>query len=104
MPDQLYDLADRAERDELVTVRVIPFGAGAHRGLLGGPFTLLRFDGGPPDVLYLDVGRGFSTLISDNDPQVAAYTEDFEKLTEDALSADESIFLIREAAQKMQKF
>lgn len=47
MPAQLRDIADRAEQDELVTVRVIPFGAGAHRGLYG-PFTHLEFDGGLP--------------------------------------------------------
>jgi transcriptional regulator with XRE-family HTH domain len=32
MPDQLRHIADRAEQDDLVTVRMIPFGAGAHQG------------------------------------------------------------------------
>src|SRR5580658_9835772 len=41
MPDQLRHIADKAEQDDLITVRVIPFGAGAHRGLYG-PFTLLE--------------------------------------------------------------
>ena len=32
MPNQLRSVADRAERDDLVTVRVIPFTAGVHTG------------------------------------------------------------------------
>ena len=45
MPSQLREIADKAEQDDLVTVRVIPFEAGAHLGLCG-PFSLLEFDGG----------------------------------------------------------
>ena len=100
MPNQLRHLADQAEGDELITVRVIPFKAGAHAGLLG-PFTLLEFDGGLPDVLYLDAGREAIAMMSGNDPQVAEYADDFETLLEHALSADESIELIRSAAEDM---
>jgi transcriptional regulator with XRE-family HTH domain len=100
MPDQLRSIADRAERDDLVTVRVIPFAAGAHRGLFG-PFTLLEFDGGLPDVLYLDVGRGeFASLVQGGD-LVADYRDDFEALLEDALPADKSIELLRSVAEEM---
>ncbi len=100
MPDQLRDIADRAERDELITVRVIPFAVGAHRGLFG-PFTLLEFDGGLPDVLYIDVGRGeFASMVSGGD-LVAEYRDDFEALLEDALPADKSIDLIRSVAEEM---
>jgi transcriptional regulator with XRE-family HTH domain len=101
MPDQLRSVADRAERDDLVTIRVIPFEAGAHRGLYG-PFTLLEFDGGLPDVLYIDVGRGeFASMVMGNDPRVAEYRDDFELLLEDALPADKSIELIRRVAEEM---
>jgi transcriptional regulator with XRE-family HTH domain len=100
MPNQLRSIADHAERDELVTVRVIPFGTGAHPGLFG-PFTLLEFDGGLPDVLYLDAGRGAFTVISGSDPQVAAYADDFENLLEDALPADKSLEFIRAVAAEM---
>src|SRR6202034_4665532 len=63
MPHQLRHIADVAEQDDLITVRVIPFTAGAHRGF-SGPFTLLDFDGGLPDVLYIDAGRGeFASLV-----------------------------------------
>ena len=100
MPTQLRDIAGKAERDELVTVRVIPFGTGAHPGLFG-PFTLLEFGGDLPDVLYLDAGRGDFNVISGNDPQVAAYADDFENLLEDALPADKSIEFIRGVAEEM---
>ena len=100
MPNQLRSIADRAESDDLVTVRVIPFGVGAHRGLLG-PFTLLEFDGGLLDVLYVDVGRGeFASMVSGGDV-VSDYRDDFEALLEDALPADKSIDLLRSVAEEM---
>lgn len=101
MPAQLRSMADRAEQDDLVTVRVIPFGAGAHRGLYG-PFTHLEFDGGLPDLVYIDAGRGeFASMVSGDDPRVAEYRDDFELLLEDALAADKSIELIRSVADDM---
>lgn len=101
MPAQLRYMADRAERDGLVTVRVIPFGAGAHRGLYG-PFTHLEFDGGLPDLVYIDAGRGeFASMVTGDDPRVTEYRDDFELLLEDALSAEKSMELIRSVADDM---
>jgi transcriptional regulator with XRE-family HTH domain len=101
MPSQLREIADRAEQDDLVTVRVIPFEAGAHRGLYG-PFTLLEFDGGLPDLLYIDAGRGeFASMVHGEDPRIAEYRDDFELLLEDALTAEKSVELIRNIAEEM---
>ena len=102
MPAQLRRVADRAERDELITVGVVPFEAGAYPGLFG-PFTLLEFEGGLPDILYLDAGRGDFTIASGDDPRISEYAADFERLLEDALPAQESIQLIRSAAAEMSK-
>lgn len=99
MPDQLRHIADTAQSNDLVTVRVVPFKAGAHRGL-AGPFTLLEFDGPMPDLLYLDAGREFA-LFTGSDPRIAEYADDFEVLLETALSADESLEFIRESAEAM---
>jgi transcriptional regulator with XRE-family HTH domain len=99
MPDQLLRIAERAQAEELITVRVIPFNTGAHPGL-SGPFTLLEFDGPMPDLLYLDAGRE-TTLITGTDPRIAEYADDFEVLLESALSASDSIEFIREAAEAM---
>ena len=101
MPSQLREIADKADQDDLVTVRVIPFEAGAHLGLCG-PFTLLEFDGGLSDLLYIDAGRAeFASMVQGDDPRVAEYRDDFELLLEDALSAEKSIDLIRSVAEEM---
>jgi transcriptional regulator with XRE-family HTH domain len=100
MPNQLRFVADRAEHDDLVTVRVLPFEAGAHPGL--DPFTLLQFDAGLPDTLFLDADRGAFTMITgDDDPQVAKYVQDFEDLIEDAWSAQSSIEFMRKVVGEM---
>jgi transcriptional regulator with XRE-family HTH domain len=99
MPNQLRYIADRAEREELLTIRILPFKVGAHPGL-SGTFTLLEFDGSLPDLLYLDTGRN-PTLITGDDPRIAEYADDFEVLLESALPADASIELIRQVAEEM---
>lgn len=99
MPNQLRHIARRAEVEELLTVRVIPFSAGAHPGL-SGPFTLLEFEGSMPDLLYLDSGRDMS-LFTGSDPRIGLYADDFEILLETALPAAESIEFLRQAAEEM---
>ena len=100
MPDQLRSIARRAEEDALVTVRVIPFGAGAHPGLFG-PFNLLGFGEELPDILYRDPGRGTFELAIGDHPQVSEHAADFEALLESALTAGESIQLLRAVAEQM---
>jgi transcriptional regulator with XRE-family HTH domain len=100
MPNQLRHIAEKSQSDERVTVRVIPFRIGAHAGLTG-PFTLLEFDGGLPDILYLDAGRETISMITSDDPRVAEYADTFEKLLRVALSADESIHFIQSVAEEM---
>ncbi len=99
MPNQLRHIADRAENEESLTVRVVPFKAGAYPGL-SGPFTLLEFDGTMPDLLYLDAGRE-QALYTGNDPRIGEYADDFEAVLESSLSAADSIALIRQAAEDM---
>ena len=98
MPAQLRTIAARASA-ELMTVRVIPFTAGAHAGLTL-PFTLLEFDG-LPDVLYLDASRGTISLIFGDDSRVSEYRDAYERLLSDALSPSASIELISEVADQM---
>jgi transcriptional regulator with XRE-family HTH domain len=100
MPNQLRYVADRAESDDSLTVRVLPFEAGAHPGL--DPFTLLQFDAGLPDTLFLDADRGAFTMITgDGEPRVSKYIQDFEDLIEDAWSAESSIEFMRKVADEM---
>lgn len=99
MPDQLRSITERAERDNRLTIRVVPFEAGAQPGLID-PFTLLEFEAGLPDILFLDLNRS-GVMVPGDDPRVADYAEDFEELLEDALSAEESIKLMRSVADEM---
>lgn len=101
MPNQLSDLADRAERDDLITIRVIPFEAGAYPGGVFGTFTLMEFEEGLSDILFLDADRGAFTMISGDDARVAHYMDNFENLLQEALSAPESVQLIRRVATSM---
>ncbi len=106
MATQLRRVADRAERDDLVTVRVIPFKAGAHPGLIES-FNLLEFDGALPDILFLDADRGALAMLTGDDPRdalaVALAKEDFETLIEAALPAADSITLMRSVAGEMSR-
>lgn len=100
MPAQLNHIADTAERDDLLTVRVIPFSAGAHLGL-DGPFSLLEFDGDLGDILYLEGRPGTSVMHSGDDEKIPEYRDTFEILLDQALPADESIAMIRQAAEDL---
>ena len=70
MPAQLRSIADRAEHDDRLTVRVIPFESGAHPGMFG-TFTLLEFDGQLPDVLYLEAAVEHYFMFGENDPRLS---------------------------------
>ncbi|MEU8347738.1 helix-turn-helix transcriptional regulator [Spirillospora sp. NPDC048832] len=100
MPAQLNHIADTAERDDLLRVRVIPFSTGAHLGL-EGPFTILEFDGDLDDVLYLEGRTGASMMINGETDKITEYRDTFELLVEQALPADQSIALIRQAAEEL---
>jgi transcriptional regulator with XRE-family HTH domain len=100
MPNQLRYIVEKVREDERITVRVIPFSSGAHAGLTG-PFTLLEFDGGLPDILYLDAGREIISMIASDDPKVAEYADNFEKLLSVALPARESTEFIQSVAEEM---
>jgi transcriptional regulator with XRE-family HTH domain len=100
MPAQLRDIAATAEGDERMTVRVIPFAVGAHAGL-SGPFTMLEFEGGLPDILYLDSGQDVITMVAGDDPRVGVYADSFERLISKALSPRESIDFILAVAEEM---
>ncbi len=99
MPSQLLHIVRQARENDRLTVRVIPFGKGAHAGL-PGPFTLLEFDGGLPDVLYLDTGKEAINMLTSDD-RVSEYADSFESLLEVALPAGESLEFIRAAAEEM---
>ncbi|WP_019632288.1 helix-turn-helix domain-containing protein [Actinomadura atramentaria] len=100
MPRQLRSIADDAERDELLTVRVVPFSVGSHKGL-EGPFTILEFDSGLNDVLYLEGSRAASVLFAGDETRISDYRGAFEDLLDLSLPEDRSIEMIRDAADQL---
>jgi hypothetical protein len=92
MRGQLRHLATMAQRPNL-DLQVVPFAAGAHAGLLG-PLVILGFAEGD-DVVYCE------TYAGDLYPEsVAWYADVLDRLTQDALSREESLGLINRLAEE----
>jgi hypothetical protein len=84
MRRQIEHLLELGERSN-ISIRVIPFSAGAHPGMTG-PFTLLEFpDAQDDDVLYLEHVDG-DKVIRDEPAVTVEYTERFFALEKIALS------------------
>ncbi len=74
-----------------VTIRVLPFAAGAHAGMEGG-FVLLDF----PDQTIEVYAEGFAgDLYPESAAEIARITLTFERIAQAALDADQSAHLIR---------
>lgn len=102
MPEQLRQVAELADGNDLITVRIVPFSAGAYAGM-EGPFVHLEFEGGPPELLYVEAPsarQGQSTITTD-EMTVSDYRAAFESILEEALPSGESIALLREAADQL---
>jgi transcriptional regulator with XRE-family HTH domain len=101
MYEQLQHLAVVAEMPH-VSVQVIPFQAGEHRGMTG-PFVVLDFEDIDDDpLLYLENANGDMVTREDSD-QTTSYIDIFLRLEELALPLNESISLIREAARSIRR-
>jgi transcriptional regulator with XRE-family HTH domain len=96
MHAQLRHLAEMARRPNIV-VQVIPFAAGAHEGLRGGPFILADFDDSP-NAAYQDTALA-GQVIKDQD-EVRSLVHMWEVLGLDVLTRADSLALIEEAAQQ----
>lgn len=105
MAAQLDHLAEAGTRDN-IEVRVVPFGAGFHRGVLAGPFEILRFpqngDGtdSEPPTIYADLYTG--ALYLDKPAEVERYAEAFGSITQTSLDEPSSASLIRQAAEELR--
>lgn len=88
-----------------VTLRVVPFAAGVHHGVLSGPFTILRFpvngDGreSEPPTVYVDGFTG--ALYLDKQPEIARYDMAFERILRVAAAADRSRELLGAAIKEL---
>jgi hypothetical protein len=76
-----------------VTIRVIPYSVGAHVAM-DSTFRILDFDGSVPDVVYVEGLIGYIYL--DRAQDLARYEDIFERLSQIALSPQDSIKLIQQ--------
>lgn len=80
---KLINLADRPG----VTIEVLPFSAGLHRGM-SDTFSLLEFPGSADDVLYLESSLRGSIFTRDSTEEVAVFRELFGDLREMSLGPE----------------
>jgi Domain of unknown function (DUF5753) len=95
MSDQLLDVVKLAQRD-MIIVQIVPFEAGEHAGTAGASFTLASLNG--TEVAYVDnTLRGDVIEIPED---VAAMRRVWQKLSAKACREDESLEMIKEAAEQ----
>jgi hypothetical protein len=114
MPDQLRHLIALADKPYII-ILVIPFGTGPHLGMKG-PFTILSFDFGLEDVLYLEgsrrgdliLGPGSQTLpedLKDAAPawvdEVVNYQEGFQSMINIALDRADSVKFVERVIREL---
>jgi len=98
MRSQLGHIAAVAELPN-VTVQVLPFGAGVHPAM-EGPYSILGFpEPNDPDVVYQENQSG-SVYLEEAD-EVERFAQMFSHLIAKALSPEDSVRLIREAAASL---
>ena len=98
LPDSDVPEAERSR----VSLRVLPFAAGAHAVAGGGPVTLLRFAETPEiGVIHLAALSGGVSL--EGREQVARYLKTFNELRSAAFTASRSAHLIRAVARSYDR-
>ncbi|HUY50508.1 MAG TPA: helix-turn-helix transcriptional regulator [Streptosporangiaceae bacterium] len=106
-PSIMYAQLNRlAEASTLpnVSLRIMPFNAGLHHGIMSGPFVILRFplngDGkaSEPPTVYVDGFTG--ALYLDKAAEIQRYEQAFADIWASALTEDASRDLIHEAARE----
>jgi transcriptional regulator with XRE-family HTH domain len=106
MAEQLDQLAEVSELPN-VSLRVAPFSAGAHPGVVSGPFVIMRFpvnaDGreSEPATVYKDGFTG--ALYLDKPREVERYAQAFGRIRDACLDEDASRSLIQQAAEEFRK-
>jgi len=95
MREQLERLVE-ASRADNVSIRVVPFAAGAHAGMFGS-FVMLQFpDEDVPGFVYVENRQG--AVYQDTPADIEAYTVCLSQLDKVALDEEDSRAMITEAA------
>jgi len=98
MAEQLRVLARLAQRPN-ITVRVIPFHAGAHAALVGG-FSILEFERARP-LVHQEGNRSLSFV--DSPTEVDSFVADVDTLTRTSLPPERSLDYIRMIATSFER-
>lgn len=99
--DQIARLIEVANRPD-ITIEVIPFTAGLHRGLLES-FIVLEFaDTEDSDVLYLETSKDM-IVSHDEAGDISGYREVFEELSSISLGHDGTLAYLANLARRMKQ-
>lgn len=84
------------------TIQVLPFAAGEHPAMTGGPFAIMEFRDprAPRDALFVESIR---QIFVDSDEDLHDYRRRWDALSSAALSTADSATLIRGAASKIRR-
>lgn len=94
-----FELLAGAARRPGITLRVLPFGAGAHQAM-GFPFQIFEFVDDDPHLVYVELlSRG---ELLESAEEVGRYRAAFNQVYERALSAEESRTLVGELAKEQE--
>jgi transcriptional regulator with XRE-family HTH domain len=105
MGEQIRRLAEVSDLPS-VFLRVVPFSAGFHHGIVSGPFVILRFprngDGrdSEPSTVYADGFTG--ALYLDKPAEIDRYAPAFSRIWDAALEERISRTLIQQAAKELE--
>jgi transcriptional regulator with XRE-family HTH domain len=92
---QLVSIADLPN----VTIQIVPFTAGLHRGV-GGAFEVVEFDDTDDEnIVFIEGPRG--DFISDDPGEAGRYLKDFQLIRDKSLTPADSVALLRKAAAEM---
>jgi hypothetical protein len=106
MAGQLRRLAEAAALPNIV-IRVVPFSAGLHHGLMSGPFVILKFplngDGkeSEPPTVYVDGFTG--DLYLDKPHEVQRYSDAYVGISGSALDKTTSRKFVLQAAKELEE-
>lgn len=106
MAAQLDRLTEAGELPH-VSIRVMPFSAGLHHGIMSGPFVVLRFprnangDEAEPPIVYVDGFTG--DLYLDKQREIDRYAMAFADINRAALGEAESRDVIQRATKEFRR-
>jgi hypothetical protein len=99
MREQFRHLAELSSGHAWLTVRILPFSAGAHAAGDGGAFSVLHFSE-TPGLGLVHVSGASGGICMDDTAAIAAYAKTFSHVTWYALTREQSQAKFRELARR----